>query len=123
MCTGSEQAHAGIPATVADALAMTGAGLDYLNSAAAAGLAAAALGDVVASMGELQAKFTAAWAGLLRQFDAAGAHDIDGYGSTAAWLIARTQMSRKDARADVSRMRLLGRQPGVAAALAAGQVS
>src|SRR6185437_10582037 len=96
---------------------------DYLNSPAAAELAAAGIGDVLRALGELQAKFAAARAGFLRRFDAADAHDSDGYGSTSAWLAAKAQMSLKDARADVGRMRLLARHPGIADAMAAGQVS
>jgi hypothetical protein len=43
----------------------------------------------------------------------------------AVWqaAAAQAQMSVKDARADVARMRLLARHPGIASALAAGQVS
>ncbi len=112
-----------VPRSAAEALRMTGAGLDYLNSAASGQLEVAAIGEVLAALGKIEAKFTAAHAGLLRRFDAAGAHDGDGYASSGAWLAAMTQMSRKDARAAVRDMCRLGQHPAVAAALAAGRIS
>ncbi len=100
-----------------------GAGLDFLNSPAGDELAVASLGEVLVSLGGLRAKFAAAHAAFLRRFDAAGAHDADGYGSPAAWLAARTQMTRKDAKAAVRQMRRLSAHRGVVGAMAAGQVS
>ena len=70
-----------------------------------------------------QAKFTAAHASVLARFDAADAHDSDGYGTSAAWLMAMTDMTRRDARAEVRRMRLLRGHPAMAAALAAADIS
>src|SRR5262249_61919704 len=95
MCTGGGQS----PGSIAEALRMTGAGLDYLNSPAAAELHAAATGEVLAALGVISAKVTAAHAGFLRRFDAADAHDADGYGSSSAWLAAKTQLAAKDAPA------------------------
>ncbi|MGC1757677.1 MAG: hypothetical protein WA805_31665, partial [Trebonia sp.] len=92
---------------VADALRMMNAGLDYLNGSGAGELDAAACGQVLRSLGEIEAKFTAAHASVLARFDAADAHDSDGYGSSAAWLMAMTDMTRPDARTKVRRMRLL----------------
>src|SRR5215468_6786799 len=107
MCTDGGQA----PGSIAEALRMTGAGLDYLNSPAAAELAASAAGEVLAVLGELQAKFTAAHAAVLRRFDAADAHDADGYGTSSAWLAAMAKLARKDAQAAVWRMRRLTERP------------
>ena len=53
------------------------------------------------SLGELQAKLTAAQAGFLRRFDAADSHDADGYGTSSAWLAAMTRLKASDARAAV----------------------
>ena len=78
-------------------------------------------GAAVAGGGE--AKFTAAHAAVLARFDAADAHDADGYGNSAAWLMAMTDMTRRDARAKVRRMRLLRDHPAMAAALAAADIS
>src|SRR5215831_12421111 len=119
MCTGGDQ----VPGSIAEALRMTGAGLDYLNSPTAAEPHAAAAGEVLAALGVIDAKVTAAQAAFLRRFDAADAHDGDGYGSSAAWLAARTQLARKDARAAVWRMRRLAERPRLQDALARGELS
>jgi Domain of unknown function (DUF222) len=123
MCTGGDQAHGSAPRSVAEAVRAAGACLDYLNSPAADELAIAAMGDVLVSLGELQAKFAAAHAAFLRRFDAADAHDADGYGTSASWLAARTQMTRKDAKAAVRQMRRLSEHRDIAGAMAAGQIS
>src|SRR5215471_6820455 len=119
MCTDGDRA----PGSIAEALRMTGAGLDYLNSPVAAELHAAATGEVLAALGVISAKVTAAHAGFLRRFDAADAHDADGYGTSLAWLAAKTQLSTKDARAAVRRMRQLTEHAGLAEALARGELS
>ncbi len=125
MCTeDGGPARAGlVPHSAAEALRMAHAGLDYLNSPAGAELEAAGMGEALACLGGLQAKFTAAHAGLLRRFDGAGAHDGDGYPTSGSWLAAMAQMTRPAARAAVAEMRRLGQHAAVAAALAAGQVS
>ena len=99
MCTDGDRS----PGSIAEALRMTGAGLDYLNSPAAAELHAAATGEVLAALGVISAKVTAAHAGFLRRFDAADAHDADGYGTSSAWLAAMAKMARKDAQAAAGR--------------------
>jgi hypothetical protein len=112
----------GGPTNVADALRMVRAAIDYLNSPAA-GLDPADLGGVLAGLGTLQAKLTAAHARALRQFDGAHAYAADGYGSSAAWLAAMTGMTRKGARAAMDEMRQLRDRPDLAAALADGQIT
>jgi hypothetical protein len=102
---------------------MAGAAMDYLNSAAVADLDGAACGELLVGLGEIQAKLTAAHAGFLRRFDAANAHDADGYGSSSAWLAARAGMSKKAARASVRQMRQLGDRPLLGTALAAGGIT
>ena len=64
--------------SVAEALRMTRAGLDYLNGPGAGELDAAACGPVLRSLGEIEATFTAAHAAVLARFDAADAHDATG---------------------------------------------
>ena len=86
-------------------------------------LDAAACGAVLRSLGEIEATFTAAHASVLARFDAADAHDSDGYGTSAAWLMAMTDMTRPDARTKVRRMRLLRDQPAMAGALADADIS
>src|ERR1700733_2677407 len=92
------------------ALAMAAAAMDYLNLAVA-GLDGLACGELLIALGRVQAKLTAAHAAVLRRFDAADAHDADGYGSSSSWLAAKAGMSRKAARAAVRQMRQLGDRP------------
>ncbi|MFY9670797.1 MAG: hypothetical protein WAK44_22850, partial [Trebonia sp.] len=94
MCTADGQGLG----SVAEALRMTRAGLDYLNGPDGADLDTAACGTVLRSLGEIEATFTAAHAAVLARFDAADAHDSDGYGNSAAWLMAMTDMTRPDAK-------------------------
>jgi hypothetical protein len=119
MCT----ADGRVFGSVAEALRMANATMDYLNGPEAADLDAAACGPVLRSLAAVRAKFTAAHASVLARFDAAGAHDADGYGNSAAWLMAMTDMTRGDARAEVRQMRLMRDHPAMAAALASADLS
>jgi hypothetical protein len=124
MCTtGNVHAPGAAFDGAAGALRMAGAALDYLNSGPVADLDGAACGDLLIALGEIQAKLTAAHAGFLRRFNAASAHDADGYGSSSAWLAAKAGMSRKAARASVRQMRQLGGRPLLGTALAAGGIT
>jgi hypothetical protein len=107
----------------ADALRMAGAALDCLSSGRLADLDGPACGELLIGLAEIQAKLTAAHAGFLRRFDAAGAHDADGYGSSSAWLAAKAGMSKKAARVSVRQMRQLGGRPLLGTALAAGDIT
>ncbi|MGD0706293.1 MAG: DUF222 domain-containing protein [Trebonia sp.] len=109
--------------SVAEALRVGAAFADYLNSPAAADLELAALGEALVSLGEIQSKLAVAHADFLCRFDAHDAHEVDGYNSSAAWLAARVKLSRKDAKAAVRRMRMLGRHPLLARGMAAGEIS
>jgi hypothetical protein len=71
------------PRSVAEALRMADAAMDYLNASAAV-MNGAACGEVLTAMGRIQAKSAAAHAALLRRFDAADAHDADGCASSSA---------------------------------------
>ncbi|MGH3209760.1 MAG: DUF222 domain-containing protein [Trebonia sp.] len=106
-----------------DALRVARAALDYLNSGCVADLDGPACGELLIGLGEIQAKLTAAHALSLRRFDAAGAHDTDGYGSSSAWLAAKAGMSKGAARASVRQMRQLGGRPLLGTALAAGGIT
>ena len=97
--------------------------MDFLNSPAAAELPGAACGDALIALGRIQAKHAAAHAEFLRRFDAADAHDADGYGSSSAWLAAKGQLAKKDARAAVREMRRQAERPLLAAALKAGEIT
>jgi Domain of unknown function (DUF222) len=109
--------------SVREALRLAGAGLDYLNAPEAGAMDHAALGEVLTALGDLQGKLAAAHAAFLRRFDAAGAHDADGYGSSSAWLAAKGRMTRRDARAAVRQMRQFSERPGLHDAVATGDLS
>jgi hypothetical protein len=109
--------------SVSQALHAAETALDFLNSPAAADLPGEACGDALIALGRIQAKHAAAHAGFLRRFDAADAHDADGYGSSSAWLAARGQLAKKDARAAVREMRRHAERPLLAAALKAGEIT
>jgi len=109
--------------SAADAVRLAAAALDYLNNADAVAQDGNASGDLLIALGGVQAKLTAAYSTQLRRFDAADAHDGDGYGSSSAWLAARAGMSKPGARAAVRQMRQLSGRPLLGAALAGGQVS
>ena len=119
MCGRGDQ----VPGTAAEALRMAAAALDYLNSPAAGELDAPGHGQVLVAMSELRAKFTAAHLAFLRRFDAANAHDADGYATSSAWLFAMAKMSKTDARATVWQMRRFRARPHLAHALSAGVIS
>ncbi|HTU75940.1 MAG TPA: DUF222 domain-containing protein [Trebonia sp.] len=111
------------PVSVEQALAMMDAALDYLNQPGAAELEAASLGGVLQAMCGLSSKFTAARAAIVARFDALGAHDVDGYGSSVAWLAAKGSMTRKAAGAQVRQSRQLRDHPELHKALADKQIS
>ena len=119
MCTADSRGFG----SVAEALRVANATMDYLNGSAAADLETASCGGVLRSLGEIQAKFTAARASVLSRFDAADAHDADGYGTSVTWLRAMAKMRRKDAGAAVRLMRKLRMYPALGAALATAEIS
>jgi hypothetical protein len=109
--------------SVREALRLARAGLDYLNAPQASDMDPAAMGEVLTALGDLQGKLAAAHATFLRRFDAANAHDVDGYGSSSAWLAAKGRMTRQDARAAVRQMHQFSERPGLHDAVAAGDLS
>src|SRR5215472_9174812 len=112
-----------VPGSVAEALRMAHASMDYLNSPAAADLPATACGQALTALGEIQAKFTAARVALLRRFDALDGHDADGYATSSAWLAAMAKTSGSAAKAAVRQMRQLGGRRQLEGALARGEIS
>src|SRR6266567_7606142 len=109
--------------SVAEALRAGDMVVEYLNSPAAGELEGAACGEALVAIGRIASRLAAAQAGLLARFDAASAHDGDGYATTAAWLAGKTRLSRKDARAAGRQMRLLGKHPLLDDAAGTGQLS
>jgi Domain of unknown function (DUF222) len=110
-------------ASVAQALRAARAAAVYLNSPPAAGLDGPARGQALEQLGAITSLLGAAANGLLRRFDADDGHDADGYASSATWLAAKNHLGRKDARAAVRQMRLLGRHPHLDAATATGAIT
>jgi hypothetical protein len=120
---GDQACGGGVPGSVADALRTGDAFARYLNSSAAGGLDGAACGEVLIALGGIQARLAAAYAGFLRRFDAADAHNADGYGSSSAWLAAKAQLTKRDARAAVRQMRQFAERKHLAEALATGGIT
>ena len=119
MCVGGDQ----VPGSIAEALRTASACLDYLNGPAGEGVDTAALGGILEALGEVGAKYSAAWMAFLARFDAADCHDADGYATSAAWLAGRCRIAPKASKASVRRMRTMAGHPGLAGALAAGAIS
>ncbi len=103
------------------ALRTASAALDYVHGCAAA-LDGTACGDLLVALSQAQAKLTAVHAAVLHRFDAADAHDADGYGSSSSWLAAKVGMSKQAAKTAVWQMRQLGERPLLERALAAGDI-
>jgi hypothetical protein len=121
---GSQGAGAApVPTSVGQALAVMGAALDYLHDPGVAGLEAASLGGVLETLGGLSGKFAAVRAAVLARFDASGAHDADGYGSSVAWLAARGRITRRAASAQVRQARQLRDHLELRKALASQEIS
>ena len=110
-------------AGVADALRAGRAVGAYLNSEAAAGLDGPARGEALEALGAIASLLGAATNSILRRFDAGDDHDADGYATAAAWLAARNRLGRRDAKAAVRQMRLLGRHPHLDAATTTGALT
>ncbi|HEX8007678.1 MAG TPA: hypothetical protein VF482_14770, partial [Trebonia sp.] len=89
MCTGGNQT----PGSVAEALAMIDACLDYLNGPAGEQVDTAALGGVLQALAGTGAKHSAAWMRFLARFDANNGHDADGYATSAAWLAGKCRIA------------------------------
>jgi uncharacterized protein DUF222 len=113
-----------LPGSLAEALGMMGAALDYLNGPAGELVEPAALGGVLQALAGIDAKHAAARMRFVSRFDANGCHDSDGYPTTASWLAGRTKAALARARAEVKQARrMTGGHPGLAAAMAAGELS
>jgi Domain of unknown function (DUF222) len=114
----------GLPGSVGEALSMMDAALDYLTGPAGDLVQPAALGEVLLAAAGIDAKHAAMRMRLVSRFDANDCHDSDGYPTTASWLAGRTKVVLAKARAEVRQARTMtGAHPGLAAAMAAGELS
>jgi hypothetical protein len=120
MCTRNQTVP---PSCAADAVAMINAGLDYLNACNAPGLGAAGQAEVLAALEQAEARQTVARARVLSAFTASRRHEADGHYGPKPWLRGVTRITKGAAAGAVGWARRLDAHPGVAAALAAGQVT
>jgi hypothetical protein len=109
--------------SVASALRAAREAAEFLNSQAAAQADGAGCGEVLTALAEVRDKLTAANAGFLRRFDAAGAHRADAHPTSSSWLADKCRMTRRAAKAQVRQMRVYAGRPVLHAALAAGDLS
>jgi Domain of unknown function (DUF222)/HNH endonuclease len=117
MCTAEQ------PATPAAALALLEAALDGLNRADMAGLPAAAQADCLRRLERVEAKHTAARAGVLAAFTAQGGFEEDGQHAARPWLKWQTRVTGGAAAGAVAWVKRLAAHPAAGRALAAGMVS
>jgi hypothetical protein len=111
------------PGTAAEAIAAVTAGLSYLAQADAVALGTVAVAECLRALETAEALHTAARARMLGAFHRAGGYEPDGSGSTQAWLVWQTKVTRAAARGAVGWMRRLQDHPAVGDALATGSIS
>jgi hypothetical protein len=117
MCGGGD----GVPGSYAEALVMLAGSLDRLNAAVAAGeIPEAGLGGVLLELESAGAKYAAARSGVLSQFDAADAHDADGYQTSSSWLRDKAGMTHRAAKGQMNQMRAFRDRPLLAGAMTEG---
>jgi hypothetical protein len=120
MCTREQPVP---PSCAADAMAMLGAGLDYLNRCDAPGLGSAGQAEVLAALERAESAHTVARARILSAFTASRGFEADGQFGPKPWLRGVTRITRGAAAGAVGWARRLDAHPGVADALAAGQIT
>ncbi len=111
------------PVGVAGALAMLDRALDALAGVDAASLPAAVRADALRALERAQSRQTAVQAWVLSAFMHQDDCATDGQGSAKAWLRWQTRVTRPAAAASIGWARRLGQHPGIAAALAGGELS
>ena len=119
---GNQAGGGDVPGSVADALRTGDAFARYLNSPAAAGLDGAACGEVLIALGGIQAKLAAAYAASCDDSTRRTPRRRR-VRSSSAWLAAKAQLTKRDARAAVRQMRQFGERPHLADALATGEIT
>ena len=111
------------PATAAQAVAMTQAGLSWLAAADAGSLTTAEQAECLRGLGQAASMHTAAHARVLGVFRAQDGCKDDGHGSAKTWLRWQTRITRGAASDAMGWMRRLNAHPAVAGALAMGEIS
>jgi Domain of unknown function (DUF222)/HNH endonuclease len=108
--------------SVASALRAAREAAEFLNSHAAEA-DGAGCGAVLTALAEVRDMLTAANAGFLRRFDAAGGHRADAHPTSSSWLADKCRMTRRAAKAEVRQMRVYAGRPVLHQALADGDLS
>ena len=111
------------PAGVTGALAMLDRALDALAGADAASLPTGVQADTLRALERAQSRHTAVRARILAAFVTQDGCTADGQGTAKAWLRWQTRVTSTAAAASVGWARRLDQHPGIAAALADGDLS
>ena len=126
MCVPGQQpaaARAGVPSSVAEALAGLEASLGYLAVADVAGWPADALAGCLKALGRVESVHLAARSRAMAAFNAAGGFEADGQATVGTWLRWQTQITNGASHGATGWMKRLAVHPRVCAALGAGQVT
>jgi hypothetical protein len=114
---------AGQPASAVEAIAAVTAGLGFLARADAASMGSAAQAECLKALEAAEAVHTAARVNVLAAFSAGVGYEDDGCGSTRAWLMWQTRVTRGAAAGAFGWMRRLRGHRAIWAALAAAEIS
>ena len=110
------------PASASEAMEMVRAGLGYLAAADATAMAAETQAYCLQMLEQANSVSTAARTSVLAAFTAGQGYCADADYSPRAWLINRTRVTKGAAMAYTAWVRRAAAHPGVAAALAAGEM-
>ena len=111
------------PVGVDGALAMLDRALDVLAGADAGSLPVQVQAGILRALERVQSRHTAIRSRVLSAFMAQDGCAADGQGTAKTWLSWQTRVSRPAAAASVGWARRLAAHPGIAAALATGELS
>ena len=112
-----------LPASASEAMDMVRAGLGYLAAADATAMAAETQARCLQMLEQAHAMGTAARASVLAAFTAGQGYSADADYSPRAWLINRTRVTKGTAVGYTAWARRAEEHPGVAALLAAGDIT
>ena len=112
-----------LPACASEAMDMVHAGLGYLAAADATAMAAGTQARCLQMLEQATAMGTVARASILAAFTSGQGYSADADYSPRAWLINRTRVTKGTAVAYTAWARRAAAHPGVAAVLAAGEMS
>ena len=110
-------------ASASEAMEIVRAGLGYLAAADATAMAAGTQARCLQILEQANAMGTAARASILAAFTAGQGYSADADYSPRAWLINKTRVTKGTAVAYTAWVRRAAGHPGVAAVLAAGEIS